>query len=344
MAQFARPNSDITKGSWSPSSGTDLYPMLDEETQDGDSTYIESLTAVDTFEVGLSDVTDPGVGTGHVLHFWFRTSGSGGPEKVDIQLRENTTTIVDLQNQANRSGSYIDVNYTLSEAEANSITDYTALAIRALNENAADPEFARVTMCCLEVPDAGGPIDETGKLVTVLAAISKSDTMDMYESGKLLTGLAVLSNSDACTRGEKGKSSIGLVTLSSSDSLVANEKGLQVTPLAVLASTDVMSAKESGLATAAVVVNGSDARLCAEGGKSCLPLAIVSGSDGYIYGEGGKQALVLCALSASDSQKMVEAGDEAVLVIVTGHDTYIPVGGSLETLLDTWGWLSCGNK
>jgi hypothetical protein len=38
MTQYARPESDVAAGNWSPSSGSDLWAMIDEETQDGDST------------------------------------------------------------------------------------------------------------------------------------------------------------------------------------------------------------------------------------------------------------------------------------------------------------------
>lgn len=66
--QFARPTSDISAGGWTPSTGADLYAMLDETVAD-DADYIQSATTPtnDTAELALSSVTDPAVSTGHII-------------------------------------------------------------------------------------------------------------------------------------------------------------------------------------------------------------------------------------------------------------------------------------
>lgn len=60
--QIAYPVSDISAGSWTPSSGGDLYPMLADAS---DSTYIRSSTgsASDVAEVALGPISTPGPGT-----------------------------------------------------------------------------------------------------------------------------------------------------------------------------------------------------------------------------------------------------------------------------------------
>jgi hypothetical protein len=54
-----RPISDVTVGTWTPSTGSSLYAMLGD---DSDSTYIRSATGAgpDTCEVRLGPMTDPG--------------------------------------------------------------------------------------------------------------------------------------------------------------------------------------------------------------------------------------------------------------------------------------------
>lgn len=61
--QFARPDSDITPGDWTPSSGGDLFAMVDEVTAN-DSDRIRSGTGAgdDAVTLGLSDITTPEAG------------------------------------------------------------------------------------------------------------------------------------------------------------------------------------------------------------------------------------------------------------------------------------------
>lgn len=237
MAQLARPTSDITVGGWTDEGTQDddgnLYTSLDEETEDGDTSYIVSNTANDDFYVGLGSVTDPNKSTGHVLHFWFRTDGSGTPERVSLQLRQNETVICSVTNQSNRSASYLDVNYTLSSEEADSITDYTALVIRGTNVNASGSEWVRVTMCCLEVPDASQEYDETGKLVTLLSVLDKSDSYTMGELGKVVTSLAGVLGGDAHAMGETSKDTLILLGILGSELQQMVEDGLTTVLTAV---------------------------------------------------------------------------------------------------------------
>jgi hypothetical protein len=60
LQQIARPDSDITPGGWTPSSGSDLYAMVDEAVV-SDADYILSNTggAADAATLGLSDIGTP---------------------------------------------------------------------------------------------------------------------------------------------------------------------------------------------------------------------------------------------------------------------------------------------
>lgn len=46
MVQYARPNSDVSTGRWTPSGGSTLWEMLDEATADDDTTYVGSAPLI----------------------------------------------------------------------------------------------------------------------------------------------------------------------------------------------------------------------------------------------------------------------------------------------------------
>lgn len=163
MTQYCRPLSDTLVGSWTPypSTPTTLYDKTDEVTIDNDTTYINADETALTCVLKLSGVSDPGVGTGHVLHIFFRSSGTASPEKIDIRFIEDyggvgENVLFTLGNQSNRSGSYADINsgvgFPLTEGQANQITDYSNLFVEIAMDGVNGGEWLRVTQVYLEVP------------------------------------------------------------------------------------------------------------------------------------------------------------------------------------------------
>ena len=91
MAQFGRPDVDVSDGSWVATGGpTDIFDCLEEVTAN-DSEYARDSGNNTTCEVGIGTLTDPVLSTGHILHCRMRASGSGGPERVQIALFEGAT-------------------------------------------------------------------------------------------------------------------------------------------------------------------------------------------------------------------------------------------------------------
>lgn len=86
--QIAVPVADISAGGWTPSSGTDLYAMLDE-TPASDADYATSDTA-SAFEVEVGIFDDPGVDIDHF--FRYRLSGKNGCGFI-VSLKQGATTI-----------------------------------------------------------------------------------------------------------------------------------------------------------------------------------------------------------------------------------------------------------
>jgi hypothetical protein len=88
--RYGRPRADVSAGGWTPSSGSDLYAMLDESVAD-DGDYISVLSA-STCEVHLRDIVNPGGTAGRVVRFRSPAgyTASGG---VVVSLRQGSTEI-----------------------------------------------------------------------------------------------------------------------------------------------------------------------------------------------------------------------------------------------------------
>lgn len=122
-AQYASPSSDVSSGTWTASSGSDLYAMLDESVPD-DGDYIVT-TGASTCEVALGSLSDPAASTGHVVRYRISSTGGG----ITVRLRQGTTTIASWTHSPAPT-SLTTYEQTLSGAEADSITSYAALKLQ----------------------------------------------------------------------------------------------------------------------------------------------------------------------------------------------------------------------
>ncbi|MCH8741573.1 hypothetical protein IH779_01605 [Patescibacteria group bacterium] len=158
--QTGLPNGDISTGSWTDEGTVDndgfLYTSIDEASADGDDSYIVSFGTTATAEVGLPVFQDPGVDTGHIIHVWIRSIGSGGVERMRVALFQGTTEIETSGNLQNRSTTYAEQVFTIAEANAANITDYADLRIRIISRNLGGSEEMRVTKVEFEISDAVG--------------------------------------------------------------------------------------------------------------------------------------------------------------------------------------------
>ena len=157
MAQFARPDSDVSVGLWSPypADPTTLFDKIDEVIPNDGTDYIGSSNDEDECEVGLSDVTDPAVGTGHTIRCYAQCPlGSGAKEQMWIALVENGNIRGQSPVHDVNRNSYALIEYTLSEVEANAITNYANLRLRFHITKVNGGEPIQITQAELEVPDA----------------------------------------------------------------------------------------------------------------------------------------------------------------------------------------------
>lgn len=171
--QFARPDSDITNdNAWDdPAPGGDndniLYDEIDELAR-SDADYTTSgpidllLDPSETWEVGLSDVTDPQTSTAHIVRYVFKKDSSGNPQiDLTVTLLQGTTTIASwIENNINQN--FRLSTQTLSAAEADSITDYSNLRLRfvaAIDGVSLGSHNAIISWATLTVPASAGIYD-----------------------------------------------------------------------------------------------------------------------------------------------------------------------------------------
>jgi len=161
MAQFGRPISDVSTGSWTT---TTLWSRIDEVTA-SDTDFIQSANnpSNDTCEVALtSSLTDPSSSASHTVRYRanYTTSGGGSPPTITLECRlMQGTTQIATQTTTLSTGSaavWQDLTFTLSGAQADSITDYTDLRLRFIANKSAGARTAwvEVSWAELEVPNA----------------------------------------------------------------------------------------------------------------------------------------------------------------------------------------------
>lgn len=119
--QLLRPTSDISAGAWTPSTGTDLFSMLDE-TPYNDADYIVTSSASSS-EVKLGFGFDPLSSTGHTIRY--RAKGNG---TLTVYLYQGTTLIA--SHVPTLTSGFQTFTFTLTSTEADSITSYTDLRLR----------------------------------------------------------------------------------------------------------------------------------------------------------------------------------------------------------------------
>lgn len=104
-ATVARPSSDTSNSGWVPSSGVDLYAMLDETVPDP-LDYIQATSVGAVCKMGLSTTAYPGTANQAVK---YRASSSTG-NSVIIRLKDGATTI----RSATQALTPVDTEYTIT--------------------------------------------------------------------------------------------------------------------------------------------------------------------------------------------------------------------------------------
>lgn len=141
MPQFARPDADAAIGNFQDQGGgiTSIFQSIDEVSP-SDADYIRSPVSPinEPYTCRLSDVVDPVSSSGHIIRMRTATD-LNAQEVLDFtqQLRQGFVsegtpgTLIASQSRTGVSSTtFTTSSYTLSGAEADAITDYTALFLR----------------------------------------------------------------------------------------------------------------------------------------------------------------------------------------------------------------------
>lgn len=136
IPQVARPSADVADGSWTNESGSavNMHASIDEAIVNH-SDYIQSSQSPasnDVYEVQLSSVNDPNTANNHTVYYYLSTDvTSGDTINVTVSLVQGTT-IISTDPSAPRATPNTPTLYlwTLSDTEADAITDYADLRLR----------------------------------------------------------------------------------------------------------------------------------------------------------------------------------------------------------------------
>jgi len=143
MSQSSRPFADITRDLWTDLNLAivGLFTQINEASAN-DATYMQSaLTPVASpMVVQMGYLDDPLSSTGHIVNYRYRKDSAAG-DRIDltVELRQgyinatNLGTLIASQVNTDITGTgWLAGTFTLSAAQADSITNYKDLFIRFL--------------------------------------------------------------------------------------------------------------------------------------------------------------------------------------------------------------------
>ncbi len=156
MAQFARPDSDVTAGLWVPIGGpATLFDTMNEVVaNDTDFAESDSNPTLDLMEVGLSNLNDPVLSTGHILRYRYQKDSAAGAQiDLVVDLVQGVTVIATFTHLDIQPG-FITQAQALTGPQTDAITDYTDLRIRftADNPGPGATREAHVSFAEFEIP------------------------------------------------------------------------------------------------------------------------------------------------------------------------------------------------
>ena len=178
MAQFARPDADVSTGNWSPNSGSTLYGVIDE-TSATDADYIsvtdDYFGTDQSCQVELSSVTDPDATTGHTVLVRAYTDSYSASVTLSIALGTSSGTIKTASFTPTTSFANYTMTLSTSEAAGLSSADYADLRLQISAEDSmAMGSETRVSWAYFTCPDA--PVSVTPPAATLEASASFTDT------------------------------------------------------------------------------------------------------------------------------------------------------------------------
>lgn len=126
------PAFDISSAGWTTNTGSvsNLWDAINEDTA-VDTDFVQSSGVADglAYEVGLEGQLDPASSIGHVIHIRYERDNTNNEMHLRVDLVQNTT-IIATRWYYNIGTTEVTDDYTLTNAEADAITDYYDLRLR----------------------------------------------------------------------------------------------------------------------------------------------------------------------------------------------------------------------
>ena len=160
MAQYAVPDSDVSAGSWeyTTAGSGPLYTQVDNGINGGtpsssDGIRYDGSGPTTTCELGLENLTDPGVNTDHIIRVYANNVGLSSPQTLTVAIFDGATQVDTTDFNVTGPGSPVTYSYTLDSTNVeNDLNDYTDLRVK-LTSSTVDVQVYEVE---LEIPDGGG--------------------------------------------------------------------------------------------------------------------------------------------------------------------------------------------
>lgn len=153
--QFLRPNADIANpGGWAATPVGPLFVPISDATWDMSRRIALNVgTTGQYLRLGLQNGADPNLSTGHVVHV-IATQLAGNQGGLTMRLKEGATARA-VENWLFTVGVIVELTYTLSGAEADSIASYPDLELELEPVIVLGGFEARIYQAWLQIPDAG---------------------------------------------------------------------------------------------------------------------------------------------------------------------------------------------
>lgn len=167
MAQFARPFSDLLRGTWlTGTNGTsNLGLTLDEEIQDDTDFIVSSTGTNDSCEFLLSSVSAPTLSRLHLLRYRGKKSQAAGNQRgVTVEVRQGTI-VISSNSHPDLTAISLDGTILLTRAQASTIINYSDLRVRftstgVISGAGSVRRSVQISWAQLRIPDDFDLIDD----------------------------------------------------------------------------------------------------------------------------------------------------------------------------------------
>lgn len=162
MAQYLRPDSTVSGGTWRLNGASPMHACIDEVVPDDAVTYLKAydIDQPCSGTVGLSSAFDPGIHTGHVVRVRMKKDAGSG-HRLQVTLQQVGVGVISTWLlEFNSAPDWTTFSTTINPVNVANITDYSALQLVLACQNWSSDQGS-VTWAEMEIPDASPVVNQT---------------------------------------------------------------------------------------------------------------------------------------------------------------------------------------